>query len=111
MASAQDWARAQPAYRPEKAGNVTGLSTVADRSAQSGASDKTQRMADKVAKADPDLAKKVAHGEVSLPALFHRTIKTRHAGGSACDWLTIPLLDFARPGPCWCFQRGMHKRL
>ena len=35
--------------------------------AQSGASDKTQRMADKVAKTDPELAKKVAHGEISLP--------------------------------------------
>ena len=56
VASGQDWARAQPAYRPEKAGNVTGLSTVADRAAQSGASDKTQRMVAKVAKADPDLA-------------------------------------------------------
>lgn len=67
VASAQDWAQAQPASRPEKAGNVTGLSTVADRAAQSGASDKTQRMADKVAKASPDLAKQVAHGEISLP--------------------------------------------
>ncbi len=67
VASAQDWAKAQPAYRPEKPGNVTGLSTVADRAAKSGASDKTQRMADKVAKTDPELAKKVAHGEISLP--------------------------------------------
>ncbi len=33
-----------------KSGNVTGLDTVASRQAQSGASDKTQRMADKVAK-------------------------------------------------------------
>lgn len=68
VASAQDWATAQPASRPEKAGNVAGLSTVADRAAQSGASDRTQRMADKVAKADPGLAMRVAHGEVSLPA-------------------------------------------
>ena len=68
VASAQDWSMAQSASRPEKAGNVTGLSTVADRMAQSGASDKTQRMADKVAKASPDLAKQVAHGEKSLPA-------------------------------------------
>lgn len=67
VASAQDWAMAQPAYRPEKAGNVTGLSTVADRTAQSGASEKTQRMADKVAKTDPELAKQVAHGKISLP--------------------------------------------
>ncbi|WP_321944559.1 ParB/RepB/Spo0J family partition protein [Burkholderia cenocepacia] len=43
------------------------LASVADRAAQSGASERTQKMADKVAKADPELAKKVAHGEVSLP--------------------------------------------
>lgn len=67
VAIAQDWAKAQPASRPEKAGNVAGLSTVADRAVQSGASDRTQRMADKVAKADPALARQVAHGEVSLP--------------------------------------------
>lgn len=48
-------ASAQPANRPGKAGNVTGLQTVADRTAQSGASDKMQRMADKVAKANPEL--------------------------------------------------------
>lgn len=75
VASAQEWAAAQAVGRPkksrhdqqEKSGNVTGLTTVADRQAQSGASDKTQRMADKVAKAAPDLAKQVAHGEISLP--------------------------------------------
>lgn len=49
VASAQDWGRAQMAGKP-KSGNVTGLDTVASRQAQSGASDKTQRMADKVAK-------------------------------------------------------------
>lgn len=68
VSAAQDWAKAQPASRPsEKAGNVTGLSTVADRAAQSGASDKTQRMADKVAKASPELVRQVAHGEKTLP--------------------------------------------
>ena len=72
VASAQDWAKAQPAHRPEKAGNVAGLSTVAERAAQSGASERTQRMADKVARADPALAKQVAHGEVSLPKALAR---------------------------------------
>lgn len=67
VASAQDWAKAQPASRPEKAGNLAPLSTVADRAAQSGASERTQKMADKVARKDPDLAAKVARGEVSLP--------------------------------------------
>lgn len=66
VASAQDWAEAQPANRP-KAGNLAGLSTVEDRAAKDGASERTQRMADKVAKLDPELAKKVAHGEMSLP--------------------------------------------
>lgn len=66
VASAQDWAQAQTVGKP-KSGNVTGLDRVEDRMAQSGASDKTQRMADKVAKADPELAKQVAHGEISLP--------------------------------------------
>ena len=66
VASAQDWAKAQPAFRP-KAGNVTGLSTVADRARVSGASDKTQRTADKVARKSPELAGKVARGEISLP--------------------------------------------
>ncbi|MDR7006071.1 ParB/RepB/Spo0J family partition protein [Paraburkholderia strydomiana] len=42
-------------------------STVADRAAKSGASIRTQKMADKVAKADPELVKRVAHGEISLP--------------------------------------------
>ncbi len=53
VASAQDVTKAQPAFRPGKPGNVTGLSTVANRTEQSGASDKTQRHADKVAKAEP----------------------------------------------------------
>lgn len=66
VASAQDWAKAQTVGKP-KSGNVAPLATVAARAAQSGASERTQKMADKVAKADPALAKKVAHGEVSLP--------------------------------------------
>lgn len=73
VASAQDWAKAQKQggtganQHKEQTGNVAGLQTVAQRAAESGASERTQRMADKVAKASPDLAKKVAHGEVSLP--------------------------------------------
>jgi len=66
VASAQDWAKAQTVGKP-KSGNVAGLERVQDRAAQSGASERTQRMADKVAKADPVLAKRVAHGDVSLP--------------------------------------------
>lgn len=69
VASAQDWANAQVrgANRHTiKTGNATGLDTVSDRSAISGASDKTQRNADKVAKANPDLAKAVGRGETTL---------------------------------------------
>lgn len=77
VASAQDWAKAQgrggdgsnqhkskPATLPV---STKSLDTVADRATQSGASERTQRMADKVAKASPDLARQVAHGEISLP--------------------------------------------
>jgi len=84
VASAQDWAKAQTRggngsnqHDASKAATLPVSSdgdspaprrdTVADRAALSGASERTQRMADKVAKADPALAQKVAHGEVSLP--------------------------------------------
>jgi hypothetical protein len=72
VSSAQDWATAQsvgnPAFRTAaQSGNVAGLATVADRAAQSGASERTQRMADSVARQSPDLARQVAHGEISLP--------------------------------------------
>ncbi|WP_261541656.1 ParB/RepB/Spo0J family partition protein [Burkholderia multivorans] len=78
VASAQDWAKAQPAHRPtEKECNVAPLSTVADRAAQSGASVRTQKMADKVARANPELAKKVAHGEVTLPQAVKQVEQVR----------------------------------
>lgn len=75
VASAQDWAKAQSQggtganqhRKGEQTGNVAGLQTVQQRAAESGASERTQRMADKVARKSPDLAKKVAHGEISLP--------------------------------------------
>ncbi len=66
VASAQDWAKAQTASRPVS-GQDCPLTTVADRAAQSGAHPNTQKMADKVAKANPELAKQVAHGEKTLP--------------------------------------------
>jgi len=66
VASAQDWGKAQTVGNPQLR-NVAQLDTAKDRSAQSGASLRTQQMADKVAKSDPDLAKKVGHGEISLP--------------------------------------------
>jgi hypothetical protein len=57
VSSAQDWALAQ---QPGRSGNgqaVDRLATVADRAAASGDSRVTQMKADKVAKANPELAK------------------------------------------------------
>ncbi|WP_430230535.1 ParB N-terminal domain-containing protein [Paraburkholderia tropica] len=69
VSAATDWLAAAPHGGDRKSDRAATLplETVADRVAHSGASERTQRMADKVAKADPELAKKVAHGEVSLP--------------------------------------------
>ena len=57
--------------KPKASGPATlpDLETVADRAAQSGASERTQRMADKVARESPELARKVAHGEITLPQM------------------------------------------
>lgn len=68
VASAQNWAQAQGIGRPKKsAPESTFLDTTEKRAAQSGASIATQRRADAVAKADPELAQRVAHGSVTLP--------------------------------------------
>lgn len=69
VASCQDWQKAAKhgGARDTEQAVTLPLDTVAERSKASGASDKTQRNADKVAKADPELAVKVGHGEVSLP--------------------------------------------
>lgn len=75
VASAQDWAaQAASGSNQHKAENEGGqscppseLDTRAKRAAASGASERTQKMADKVAKADPDLSRQVARGEKTLP--------------------------------------------
>ena len=69
VSSAQDWAKAQThgGARLGEQAAILPLDTVRGRAAQSGSSERTQRMADKVAKADPDLAREVAHGTKSLP--------------------------------------------
>lgn len=68
VASAQNWANAQThgGDRKIKVQDCT-LNTAEDRAAQSGASLRTQKTADKVAKANPELAKQVGRGEISLP--------------------------------------------
>jgi len=69
VASATDWLEAQTHGGDRKSDQAATLplETVAARAAQSGASERTQRMADKVARANPELAKQVAYGEISLP--------------------------------------------
>lgn len=75
VASAQDWSSAQVqggVRRPNdnqkcKIALMPQPASSSDRAAKSGASVRTQKMADKVAKANPELAIQVAHGEISLP--------------------------------------------
>lgn len=66
VASAQDWSKAQSVGNPQWC-NVAPLATSKDRATQSGASIRTQKTADKIAKADPELAKSVGRGEITLP--------------------------------------------
>lgn len=70
VASAQDWGRAQKVGGDRRTDQSQALDfdSVEKRAAASGTSRVTQMMADKVAKADPELARQVAHGAVSLPA-------------------------------------------
>ncbi|WP_175950352.1 hypothetical protein [Burkholderia sp. BCC0405] len=74
VAAAQDWAQAHG--RGGNHGNQHGkprqsesvhFATVDDRAAAAGVSRRTQLKADKVAKADPELAQRVARGEIGLP--------------------------------------------
>ena len=70
VATLQDWSQAHTlGSNQHTAGSATlhSLASAATRAAESGASLRTQKMADKVAKADPALAVRVGHGEVSLP--------------------------------------------
>ena len=68
VSSCQNWAEAHPPHRTGEGCNSAPLTTKANRSKASGASKRTQTKADKVAKADPTLAKDVAQGTVSLDA-------------------------------------------
>jgi hypothetical protein len=69
VSSVKDWDKAHThgGTRRGDQGATLHLETVKDRAAESGASIRTQKMADKVARESPELAKKVAHGEISLP--------------------------------------------
>lgn len=74
VASAQDWAKAQGRGGDRKSDQSASLhfDSVEQRAAESGASVRTQKMADKVARADPELAMQVAHGEVTLPEAIEK---------------------------------------
>lgn len=96
VASAQDWAKAQTVGRPES-GAAAPLSTTAERAAQSGASFDTQKRADKVAKADPELAKQVAHGEISLPAAVEKVTGKRPGAKPAAKPEPEPANDDGAP--------------
>ena len=91
MARAQDWSTAQShgGNRRSDQAAALPLETVAQRAAESGASERTQRMADKVAKADPELAVRVGHGEVSLPKAHAEVSASRRAMAvdSCAAWL------------------------
>lgn len=77
VAAAQDWSRAQTRGGDRKSDQTASLpfDSTADRQTLSGASEKTQRTADLVARKDPDLAKKVIAGEISLPKAYEQ-VKT-----------------------------------
>jgi predicted RNase H-like nuclease (RuvC/YqgF family) len=72
VASARDWERAQLVGRPKKAppkpapGSTFPADTVKLRAQQADASVATQRRADAVAKAAPELAREVAQGKTTL---------------------------------------------
>jgi len=69
VASVTNWAEVQGHGGDRRSDQVATLplETLADRAKVSGASPRTQRMADKVAKADPELAREVAQGKTTLP--------------------------------------------
>lgn len=96
VASAQDWstARGVGALAVDDKSATLHLSTVADRVAQSGASVRTQKMADKVAKESPELAKQVAHGEISLPKALEQ-LAPRAPAAAASDAEPDPMYDQA----------------
>lgn len=68
VASVTNWATAHRhgGDRKSDQGATLHLDSVADRAAVSGASERTQKTADKVAKADPELAKAVGQGKTTL---------------------------------------------
>jgi hypothetical protein len=69
VSGAQNWRDAQSHGGNRKSDQEARLplDTIAKRAAAAGVSERTQKMADNVAKADPALGIQVAHGNISLP--------------------------------------------
>lgn len=92
VALATDWTKAQQhgGDRKSDQGANLHLDRVADRAALSGASERTQKMADKLVREAPDLAAKVAHGEISLlaAAAYLKQESESGAGEGACSAIT-----------------------
>lgn len=102
VASAQDWAKANTKGGDRKSDQSATLhfDSAKDRAAQSGASVRTQKMADAVAKKAPDLAVAVAHGEISLPKaakqIAPKPAKPKPAPAPVIDPAIVEKLDEAQ---------------
>ena len=99
VAIAQNWSSAQTVGRPN--GATLHHLTVADRAAQSGASIRTQKMADKVARENPQLAEMVGHGEIILPKAHAQVTpsKAQHENGLTQTISTANLSAQREPEP------------
>lgn len=79
----------------DRSGNLAGPQTVSDRAAMAGVSERTQRMADKVGKSDPELIKRVAHGEISLPQALKQVEGKDRSAPEAGNQAASPRVDAA----------------
>lgn len=87
VASATDWAKAQThgGARRKVQAEALPLETVAQRAAVSGATERTQRDADKLVKQHPEKARAVAQGETSLYQAVKDTAPPKPAPKAAAD--------------------------
>jgi hypothetical protein len=74
IAAMADWSRAHGHGGDRKSAQsaILHFDSAGERAAESGASVRTQKDADKVARADPKLAGKVSRGEISLPKAIQK---------------------------------------
>ena len=83
VSSVADFAKAHPPHRlaasKKEEGNIPPLSTVAERAQASKVDRKTQKQADRVAKASPELSQKVAAGEIPLAKALEQVTGKKRA--------------------------------